>query len=211
MEHLRAYLVDEVRLWSVTIVKNNAPVCEHSLCSYLTDWLLYFVFAPTGRIHRILILISRHFLSYYSRFCLSPLFSSSIEIRKIFSRRFHLNFNKTLSQFLLFQVRERPTIQISNQRKIYVPINIMTQLRARSYLRVPIKFVRNFIPLPSKGASKGRYTHTHIHANTHFFFLPSQAGLRYLLRRGLLEKNGIVREPGNPVLRCWCKLINETR
>lgn len=208
MEHLRAYLVDEVRLWSVTIVKNNAPVCEHSLCSYLTDWLLYFVFAPTGRIHRILILISLPFL-LFTFLPLSFIFFEHRNTKNIFTA-FHLNFNKTLS-FLLFQVRERPTIQISNQRKIYVPINIMTQLRARSYLRVPIKFVRNFIPLPSKGASKGRYTHTHIHANTHFFFLPSQAGLRYLLRRGLLEKNGIVREPGNPVLRCWCKLINETR
>lgn len=63
-----------------------------------------------------------------------------------------------------------------------------------SYLRDPIKFVRNFIPLPvSKGASKGRYTHTHT-----FFSFPL---VRYLLRRGLLEKNEIVREPGNPVLR----------
>lgn len=66
-----------------------------------------------------------------------------------------------------------------------------------SYLRDPIKFVRNFIPLPvSKGASKGRYTHTH----TFFSFLFLSV-LRYLLRRGLLEKNEIVREPGNPVLR----------
>lgn len=41
MEHLRAYPVDEVRLWSVTIVKNNTLVCERFLCSYPTDWLLY--------------------------------------------------------------------------------------------------------------------------------------------------------------------------
>lgn len=191
MEHLRAYLVDEVRLWGVTIVKNNAPVCEHSLCSYLTDWLLYFTRFRANESNPQNSnpnLASLPFL-LFTFLPLSFIFFEHRNTKNIFTA-FHLNFNKTLSQFLLFQVRERPTIQISNQRKIYVPINIMTQLRARSYLRVPIKFVRNFIPLPSKGASKGRYTHTHTRAHTLFFpSLPGRVTIPFKTRSTREERN----------------------